>query len=146
MKITLGKNGRRTEVDYTNLGLGDYFSDHMVTCEYVDGAWGEPSIIPFSPIEISPAALALHYGHCFFGVKIDILFSMRAKERSCKLEKYLLHSKIPFRRTFLPVYLSLLQYTLQKPVFSFFLSVFLRLLVAECLSKCTLIKNLLTTE
>ena len=66
MKISSVKNSRRVEVDYTNLGFGDYFSDHMVTCEFSDGAWGEPSIIPFAPIEISPAALALHYGQTVF--------------------------------------------------------------------------------
>ena len=62
MKIKSVKNSRLAEVDYTNLGFGAYFSDHMVTCEFSDGTWGEPSIVPFSPIELSPAALALHYG------------------------------------------------------------------------------------
>ena len=45
MKIKPVKNTRLAEVDYANLGFGDYFSDHMVTCEYSDGAWGEPSIL-----------------------------------------------------------------------------------------------------
>ena len=39
MKIKSVKNSRLAEVDYTNLGFGDYFSDHMVTCEFSDGSW-----------------------------------------------------------------------------------------------------------
>ena len=66
MKIESVKKSRLAEVDYTNLGFGDYFSDHMVTCEFSDGVWGEPSIVPFAPIEMSPAALALHYGQTVF--------------------------------------------------------------------------------
>tara|TARA_B100000809_G_scaffold245035_1_gene271584 strand:- start:116 stop:1225 length:1110 start_codon:yes stop_codon:yes gene_type:complete len=66
MKIESVKKSRLAEVDYANLGFGDYFSDHMVTCEFSGGMWGEPSIVPFSPIEMSPAALALHYGQTVF--------------------------------------------------------------------------------
>ena len=35
MKIKSVKNSRLAEVDYTNLGFGDYFSDHMLSLIHI---------------------------------------------------------------------------------------------------------------
>lgn len=57
---------RIPEVDFANLGFGNYVSDHMFICEYEKGDWQQPRIIPFGDISISPTALALHYGQSLF--------------------------------------------------------------------------------
>ena len=53
-------------VDFENLSFGTIFSDHMFICDYADGAWGEPEIIPYAPIQLDPSASALHYGQAIF--------------------------------------------------------------------------------
>ena len=53
-------------VDFDNLSFGTIFSDHMFICDYADGAWGEPEIIPYAPIQLDPSASALHYGQAIF--------------------------------------------------------------------------------
>ena len=57
-------------VDFDNLSFGTIFSDHMFICDYADGAWGEPEIIPYAPIQLDPSACALQFGKDFFeGIK-----------------------------------------------------------------------------
>ena len=42
----------------------------MFTCDYVDGKWINPEIIPYQPISVSPASRVFHYGQaCFEGMK-----------------------------------------------------------------------------
>ena len=41
MKITLTKNPK-AKPDFSNLGFGKYFTDHMLVMEYEKGKWGEP--------------------------------------------------------------------------------------------------------
>lgn len=61
---------RLQDVDFTHLPFGKNFSDHMLLAEYADGAWRNVEIVPFAPIAVSPANLALHYGQSIFeGVK-----------------------------------------------------------------------------
>jgi len=57
---------RLHEVDWENLEFGKYFTDHMLICDYEDGQWKEPQIIPFGDFRLSPVALALHYGQTIF--------------------------------------------------------------------------------
>jgi branched-chain amino acid aminotransferase len=54
------------EVDFDSLEFGKYVSDHMLVCDYSDGEWQTPKIIPFGDITLSPTALALHYGQSVF--------------------------------------------------------------------------------
>ncbi len=65
MKITLTKNPKQ-KPDFSNLGFGKYFTDHMLLMEYKDGAWGEIEIRPFEPFEMSPASNILHYAQGIF--------------------------------------------------------------------------------
>ena len=46
--------------------FGEAFTDHMVTMRYADGAWGPLELVPFAPLSLSPATLALHYGQSAF--------------------------------------------------------------------------------
>ena len=57
---------RLHEVDWNNLEFGKYFTDHMLICDYADDAWQQPAIVPFGDFQISPVALALHYGQTIF--------------------------------------------------------------------------------
>jgi branched-chain amino acid aminotransferase len=57
---------RLKEVDWDNIELGTYTSDHMLVCEYADGRWQTPEIVPFGPFTLSPTTLALHYGQTIF--------------------------------------------------------------------------------
>jgi branched-chain amino acid aminotransferase len=54
------------EVDFNNLGFGSYISDHMLVADYQNGAWGDPKIMPYGELPMTPAILALHYGQAIF--------------------------------------------------------------------------------
>jgi len=67
-KITVQKiaTSRINQVDFENLVFGKDFSDHMFECDYKDGAWQNPTIRPYGPLTISPAAKVFHYGQAVF--------------------------------------------------------------------------------
>ena len=70
MKIKKIDSSRINSVDFENLNFGAVFSDHMFTCDYVDGKWINPEIVPYQPISVSPASRVFHYGQaCFEGMK-----------------------------------------------------------------------------
>jgi branched-chain amino acid aminotransferase len=54
------------EVDFNNLEFGKHISDHMLICDFHNGEWQEPQIVPFANFSLSPTALALHYGQTVF--------------------------------------------------------------------------------
>ena len=56
---------RRAEI-LANPGFGQYFTDHMVRADYVDGAWGPARVIPYQPLTFDPATNSLHYGQSIF--------------------------------------------------------------------------------
>jgi branched-chain amino acid aminotransferase len=60
------QKSRIESIDFDNLSFGTIFTDHMFVCDYVDGAWGEPEIIPYASIQLDPSASALHYGQAIF--------------------------------------------------------------------------------
>jgi branched-chain amino acid aminotransferase len=59
-------NSRINEVDFNHLEFGKYISDHMLVCDYANGEWKEPHIVPYANLSLSPSALALHYGQTVF--------------------------------------------------------------------------------
>ena len=70
MKIKEIETSRINEVDFTNLEFGAVFTDHMFSCDYINGEWVNPEIIPYKPISVSPASRVFHYGQaCFEGMK-----------------------------------------------------------------------------
>ena len=70
MKIKEIETSRINEVDFTNLEFGAVFTDHMFSCDYTNGEWVNPEIIPYQPISVSPASRVFHYGQaCFEGMK-----------------------------------------------------------------------------
>ena len=66
LRIQRAAASRRSEVDFSRLGFGNYFSDHMFSLRYHDGAWQQPEIVPLAPIPVHPGSLALHYGQTVF--------------------------------------------------------------------------------
>jgi branched-chain amino acid aminotransferase len=55
-----------SSVDFDNLPFGSVYSDHMLTCDFVDGKWQAPKIEPFAPISLDPSAKIFHYGQSIF--------------------------------------------------------------------------------
>ncbi len=57
--------------DFSSLGFGKYFTDHMFVMEYsVKDGWHDARIVPFGYIPIHPASTVLHYGaEIFEGLK-----------------------------------------------------------------------------
>ena len=53
------------------LGFGKYFTDHMFLMNYSpDKGWHDARIVPYGPIELSPASSVFHYGtEVFEGLK-----------------------------------------------------------------------------
>ena len=54
------------DVDFDNLKFGDVFSDHMLECDYKDGKWHAPKIVPYQAITLDPSAKIFHYGQSVF--------------------------------------------------------------------------------
>jgi branched-chain amino acid aminotransferase len=55
-----------SEVDFTSLEFGKHISDHMLVCDYANGEWATPHIVPFGNLVTNPSTLALHYGQTVF--------------------------------------------------------------------------------
>ena len=66
IEIQRVKNSKITSVDFDNLPFGSVYSDHMLTCDFVNGKWQEPKIVPFAPITLDPSAKIFHYGQSIF--------------------------------------------------------------------------------
>lgn len=54
------------EVDFNNLPFGKIYSDHMMYCDYIDGKWQQPKIVPYGPMEFDPSTKVFHYGQAVF--------------------------------------------------------------------------------
>ena len=66
INITPASASSIDSVDFDHLAFGSTFTDHMFVCDFKDGAWGTPEIVPYAPMQISPAASVLHYGQAVF--------------------------------------------------------------------------------
>ncbi|MBV1924141.1 MAG: branched chain amino acid aminotransferase, partial [Flavobacteriaceae bacterium] len=66
IKVTLTENSKLSELDFNNIPLGKAFTDHMFICDYENGTWNNPRIVPMQTIATHPATMALHYGQAIF--------------------------------------------------------------------------------
>ena len=64
--IVRARKSRLAAVDFENLVFGETFSDHMFSLLYEDGRWGSPEILPYGPVPLPPASIALHYAQTVF--------------------------------------------------------------------------------
>ena len=79
IRVTPAEKSRVQEVNMQNVPFGKYFTDHMLICNYSNGAWGVPEIKPFQPLTLSPSNAAIHYGQSIFeGIK-----AYRHQDGSC---------------------------------------------------------------
>ena len=72
MNISVTKNPVHTPAPSADkLGFGNYFTDHMFVWDWDEAnGWHDARIVPFAPIQLSPAASVFHYGtEVFEGLK-----------------------------------------------------------------------------
>ena len=60
------KTSKISQVDFDNLAFGSVFTDHMLVCDYKNGAWQVPEIMPYQAISLEPSAKIFHYGQSIF--------------------------------------------------------------------------------
>ncbi len=66
IQIEKAPTSKIDQVDFDNLAFGSVFSDHMLVCDYRNGAWEFPKIMPYGPISLEPSAKIFHYGQSIF--------------------------------------------------------------------------------
>lgn len=66
LRIQKIEKSRLPDVDFTNLGFGGVYSDHMFTLDYHDGRWQDPRILPYGPLPLAPGVASLHYSQSVF--------------------------------------------------------------------------------
>ena len=84
---------RLSSFDPNNFTFGTTFGDHMLICEYEDGKWSEPKIVPYGPLSFSPANMTFNYGQaCFEGMKAykdenEDVFLFRPEKNFARINK-----------------------------------------------------------
>ncbi len=66
LRIEKRNTSKIGDVDFSNLAFGSVFTDHMFSCEYANGEWQQPEIVPYGPLSIDPSAKVFHYGQAVF--------------------------------------------------------------------------------
>lgn len=64
--IVKSDTSKISNVDFDNLNFGRTFTDHMFVCDYIDGEWQQPKILPYQPMMMEPSARVFHYGQAVF--------------------------------------------------------------------------------
>ncbi|NDV44344.1 branched-chain amino acid aminotransferase [Muricauda sp. 40Bstr401] len=64
--IEKAKTSKIHEVDFDNLSFGSVYTDHMLVCDYKNGEWEAPKIVPYQPISLDPSSKIFHYGQSIF--------------------------------------------------------------------------------
>ena len=101
MNIVKTSKSRLESTDFSDLPFGRVFSDHMLICNYSQGIWQDPDIIPYGPIPMNPGSQVLHYGQSVFeGMKAfknsdnEVLF-FRREDNFRRLNKSAVRLSIP---------------------------------------------------
>ena len=57
----------KTKPDYSKLGFGRYFTDHMFLMDYsTEKGWHDARIVPYGPLQLDPSAMVFHYAQELF--------------------------------------------------------------------------------
>ncbi|MGX1929569.1 branched-chain amino acid aminotransferase [Flagellimonas sp. 2504JD4-2] len=64
--VEKAKSSKIHDVDFDNLSFGSIYTDHMLVCDYVNGQWQTPKVVPYQPITLEPSAKIFHYGQSIF--------------------------------------------------------------------------------
>lgn len=67
-KVTIQKvkKSKINQVDFNNLPFGQVYTDHMLVCDFENGKWTSPKIVPYGAISLDPSAKIFHYGQSVF--------------------------------------------------------------------------------
>ena len=101
MKVQISKSTTINSVDFSNLSFGEIFTDHMFECDFENGEWKEPKIIPYQPIKMDPSTSVFHYGQAIFeGLKAykdknGQVWLFRPEENLNRLNKSAIRLSIP---------------------------------------------------
>ncbi|MCB0459392.1 MAG: branched-chain amino acid aminotransferase [Flavobacteriaceae bacterium] len=66
IKVEKAKTSKLDQVDFSNLPFGKHHTDHMFVCDYKNGKWQQPQIVPYQNISLDPSAKIFHYGQSVF--------------------------------------------------------------------------------
>ncbi len=66
IEVLKAKTSKISEIDFDNLKFGHVFSDHMLECDFKNGEWQAPKVVPYQPITLDPSAKIFHYGQSVF--------------------------------------------------------------------------------
>lgn len=66
LEIEKASTSKIDSVDFENLVFGNIFTDHMMVCDYKNGEWQNPKVMPYGPITLQPSARVFHYGQAVF--------------------------------------------------------------------------------
>lgn len=66
IKIEKAATSKINEVDFSNLSFGSIFTDHMFICDFNNGNWQTPTIVPYQKLSLEPSAKVFHYGQAVF--------------------------------------------------------------------------------
>lgn len=66
IKVITSKTSKINSVDFDNLIFGKEFTDHMLICDFVNGEWQQPEILPYAPFQMDPSSRVFHYGQAIF--------------------------------------------------------------------------------
>ena len=66
IEIIKAKTTKINEVDFDDLKFGHVFSDHMLECNFKNGAWEAPKVVPYQAITLDPSSKIFHYGQSVF--------------------------------------------------------------------------------
>lgn len=64
--IVRASSSKIETIDFENLAFGNVFTDHMLVCDFKEGAWQKPIIKPYEAFMIDPSAKVFHYGQAIF--------------------------------------------------------------------------------
>ena len=101
MEIIKSNKTKINDVEFKKLGFGKTFTDHMFLCEFKNGKWNSPKIIPYGDFSISPASSIFHYGQAVFeGMKAykdkdNNVWLFRPDENYIRLNKSLNRMSMP---------------------------------------------------
>jgi len=66
IKITKNEHSKFEDIDLDNITFGTVYTDHMFFCDYKDGKWQQPQIVPYQPMQMAPSSRVFHYGQAAF--------------------------------------------------------------------------------
>jgi len=102
-KIQISKisSSKIESIDFEQLTFGEVFTDYMLNCDFVNGNWGTPAIVPYAPFLIDPSAKVFHYGQAIFeGMKAykdesDSVWLFRPEENFIRFNKSAVRMAMP---------------------------------------------------